>query len=119
MATKTVLKLNDLRPSNPFEDIVADVPFAEVSQVADRPIFIEAVKVFENEEKGEGVHILFKTADTKEYMRTCTHSIGIVGLLKTPQILAALEGGDVIECAFEVGTSKTSGRKVYRLKSVE
>lgn len=119
MATKNVLKLNDVRPSNPFDDVQKDIPFVLVDEVAGKPIYIEKVKMFDSDDKGDGAHILFKDKATKEYYRTCTHSVGIVAVVGTPEVLGALDEGAVIECMFEIGTSKTSGRKVYRVKSVE
>lgn len=116
MATKNVLKLNDVRPSNPFADVQEDIPFALVDALVGKTIYIEAVKNFDNDEKGPGTHILFKDKETKEYGRTCTHSVGIVSLLSEPSVLEALDNGDVIECQFEVGVSKKTGRKVYRIK---
>ena len=104
------MHMNDIIQSKPFEGV--DSEYMAINDVLDRDIQILDFKTFEND-KGEGVFILCKDAETELVFHICTHSVGLVGTMQNPKIREVLNTGDCVATKIVQRKSTKSDRMVY------
>ena len=104
------MHMNDIIQSKPFEGV--DSEYMAINDVLDRDIQILDFKTFEND-KGEGVFILCKDAETGLVFHICTHSVGLVGTMQNPKVREVLDTGDIVATKIVQRKSTKSDRLVY------
>ena len=104
------MHMNDIIQSKPFEGV--DSEYMAINDVLDRDIQILDFKTFEND-KGEGVFILCKDAETGLVFHICTHSVGLVRTMQNPKIREVLDTGDIVATRIVQRKSTKSDRLVY------
>ena len=101
------MNIRDQIEVQPF-DVESD--YKPVDDVLNANIRIIATKFFEND-KGEGAYVLCD--DGVETFHICTHSIGLVGILKNPKVQDMLAQGTPLEARIVKRKSTKSDRMVY------
>ena len=105
-----MVNMNELRNTQPFEG--SESEYKGIEEVLDRDIKIIDLKFFEND-KGEGVFILCKDAETGLVFHICTHSLSLVGTMQNPKVREVLDTGDIIATKITQRKSTKSDRMVY------
>ena len=114
MSVIDTLNIGDLITTNPFPD----AEYRELGDVLGKPLHIVGAVGFEND-KGKGVHVLARIADTKELVRLCTHSVAITNALTSAKVIDALDNGAVINARIVQKKSSTTGRQMFALTNWE
>ena len=102
-----IVSIRDLVNSQPFE---VDSEYKSIDDVLGKNINIIETKFFEND-KGEGAFILCD--DGHDMFHLCTHSIGLIGLLKNDKVQEMLEQGQPLQGTIIKRKSTKSDRMVY------
>ena len=102
------MHMNDIIQSKPFEDV--DSEYMAINDVLDRDIQILDFKTFEND-KGEGAYILCD--DGHDMFHICTHSVGLVGVLKNEKVQEMIGQGQPLQACIVKRKSTKSDRMVY------
>lgn len=102
------MNIRDLIEVQPFEGVDSD--YKPVDDVLNADIRIIATKFFEND-KGEGAYVLCD--DGVETFHICTHSIGLVGILKNEKVQEMLAQGTPLDARIVKRKSTKSDRMVY------
>lgn len=92
--------------------------FVPMAELASTGVMLRVSKVdfFENQ-IGEGAYLMFEIAGqgNRKYY-TCTHSIGVLAVLKKPIVSEPMKNGDILACKVVSRQSTTTkGRMVYKL----
>ena len=104
-----MVSMNDLRNTSPFEG--TDSEYRTIDSILGSPIKIMDFKLFEND-KGEVVFILCEN-DDDEIFHLCTHSVSLVGTMKNPKVIEALDTGDFVSTMIVRRKSSKSDRMIY------
>lgn len=102
-----IMKIRDLVNEQPFD---VDSEYRSIDDVLGKDINIVDTKFFEND-KGEGAFILCD--DGHDMFHLCTHSIGLIGLLKNDKVQEMLEQGQPLQGTIVKRKSTKSDRMVY------
>ena len=102
-----IVSIRDLVNSQPFE---VDSEYKSIDDVLGKNINIIETKFFEND-KGEGAFILCD--DGHDMFHLCTHSVGLVGVLKNEKVQEMLEQGQPLQGTIVKRKSTKSDRMVY------
>ena len=103
----TIVCIRDIVNSQPFE---VDSEYKSIDDVLGKDINIIDTKFFEND-KGEGAFILCD--DGHDMFHLCTHSIGLIGILKNDKVQEMLEQGQPLQGTIVKRKSTKSDRMVY------
>ena len=104
---KAIVSIRDLVNSQPFE---VDSEYKSIDDVLGKNINIIETKFFEND-KGEGAFILCD--DGHDMFHLCTHSVGLVGVLKNEKVQEMLVQGQPLKAKIIKRKSTKSDRMVY------
>ena len=102
-----IVCIRDLVNSQPFE---VDSEYKSIDEVLGKDINIIETKFFEND-KGEGAFILCD--DGHDMFHLCTHSVGLVGVLKNEKVQDMLTQGQPLQGKIVKRKSTKSDRMVY------
>ena len=102
-----IVSIRDLVNSQPFE---VDSEYKSIDDVLGKNINIIETKFFENY-KGEGAFILCD--DGHDMFHLCTHSVGLVGVLKNEKVQEMLAQGQPLQGTIVKRKSTKSDRMVY------
>lgn len=102
-----IVCIRDIVNSQPFE---VDSEYKSIDDVLGKDISIIDTKFFEND-KGEGAFILCD--DGHDMFHLCTHSIGLIGILKNEKVQEMLEQGQPLQGTIVKRKSTKSDRMVY------
>ena len=102
------IKIRDIVNTQPFEGI--DSEYKSIDDVLGKDINVIDTKFFEND-KGEGAFILCD--DGQEIFHICTHSIGLIGILKNEKVQEMLAQGTPLDARIVKRKSTKSDRMVY------
>ena len=102
-----IVSIRDLVNSQPFE---VDSEYKSIDDVLGKNINIIETKFFEND-KGEGAFILCD--DGHDMFHLCTHSVGLVGVLKNEKVQEMLAQGQPLQGTIVKRKSTKSDRMVY------
>ena len=102
-----IVCIRDIVNSQPFE---VDSEYKSIDDVLGKDINIIETKFFEND-KGEGAFILCD--DGHDMFHLCTHSIGLIGLLKNDKVQDMLKQGQPLQGTIVKRKSTKSDRMVY------
>ena len=102
-----IVSIRDLVNSQPFE---VDSEYKSIDDVLGKNINIIETKFFEND-KGAGAFILCD--DGHDMFHLCTHSIGLIGLLKNDKVQEMLTQGQPLQGTIIKRKSTKSDRMVY------
>lgn len=107
----TIIDINELRTSTaPFEDFPS-LQYISTEAVLDTNIKIKNARVFENHNGlGAYAHIILPNGH-EGYL--CTHSLGLVNVLGSINLRAALNEGKLVEARIVKRKSQKSDRMVY------
>lgn len=112
----TTIEIDEFKNGTaPFEDYgVGSDGYMSIEDILGKRISIYAVDVFENQ-NGEGVYILARTPAVRngDFFYLCTHAVGLVNILKKPEVGESLKGGDTIGATIVKRKSQKSDRMVY------
>ena len=103
----TIVSIRDLVDTQPFD---VDSEYKSIDDILDKEINIIDTKFFEND-KGEGAFILCD--DGHDMFHLCTHSIGLIGILKNEKVQEMLEEGQPLQGTIVKRKSTKSDRMVY------
>lgn len=103
----TIVSIRDLVDTQPFD---VDSEYKSVDSILDKDINVLETKFFEND-KGEGAFILCD--DGHDIFHLCTHSIGLVGVLKNEKVQEMLTQGQPLKAKIIKRKSMKSDRMVY------
>ena len=104
---KMIMKIRDIVNEQPFD---VDSEYKSIDDVLGKDINIIDTKFFEND-KGEGAFILCD--DGHDMFHLCTHSIGLIGILKNEKVQEMLEQGQPLQGTIVKRKSTKSDRMVY------
>lgn len=103
----TIVSIRDLVNTQPFD---VDSEYKSIDDVLGKNINIIETKFFEND-KGEGAFILCD--DGHDMFHLCTHSVGLVGVLKNEKVQEMLAQGQPLQAMIVKRKSTKSDRMVY------
>lgn len=103
----TIVSIRDLVDTQPFD---VDSEYKSVDSILDKDINVLETKFFEND-KGEGAFILCD--DGHDIFHLCTHSIGLVSVLKNEKVQEMLTQGQPLKAKIIKRKSMKSDRMVY------
>ena len=103
----TIVCIRDLVDTQPFD---VDSEYRSIDSILDKDINVLETKFFEND-KGEGAFVLCD--DGHDIFHLCTHSIGLVGVLKNEKVQEMLTQGQPLKAKIVKRKSMKSDRMVY------
>ena len=103
----TIVSIRDLVDTQPFD---VDSEYKSIDSILDKDINVLETKFFEND-KGEGAFILCD--DGHDIFHLCTHSIGLVGVLKNEKVQEMLGQGQPLKAKIVKRKSTKTDRMVY------
>lgn len=103
----TIVCIRDLVDTQPFD---VDSEYRSIDSILDKDINVLETKFFEND-KGEGAFVLCD--DGHDIFHLCTHSIGLVGVLKNEKVQEMLGQGQPLKAKIVKRKSMKSDRMVY------
>ena len=103
----TIVSIRDLVDTQPFD---VDSEYKSIDSILDKDINVLETKFFEND-KGEGAYVLCD--DGHDIFHICTHSIGLVGVLKNEKVQEMLGQGQPLKAKIVKRKSTKSDRMVY------
>lgn len=104
----TIVCIRDLVNTQPFEGI--DSEYRSIDNVLGKDINVIDTRFFEND-KGEGAFILCD--DGHDMFHLCTHSVGLVGVLKNEKVQGMIAQGQPLQACIVKRKSTKSDRMVY------
>ena len=102
-----IMKIRDLVNEQPFD---VDSEYRSIDDILNKEINIIDTKFFEND-KGEGAFILCD--DGHDMFHLCTHSIGLIGILKNEKVQEMLAQDQPLKACIVKRKSTKSDRMVY------
>ena len=103
----TIVCIRDLVSAQPFD---VDSEYKSIDSILDKDINVLETKFFEND-KGEGAYVLCD--DGHDIFHICTHSIGLVGVLKNDKVQEMLAQEQPLQAKIVKRKSMKSDRMVY------
>lgn len=103
----TIVSIRDLVNTQPFD---VDSEYRSIDDILDAEINVLETKFFEND-KGEGAYVLCD--DGKDIFHICTHSVGLVGVLKNEKVQEMLAQDQPLKACIVKRKSTKSDRMVY------
>ena len=103
----TIVSIRDLVDTQPFD---VDSEYKSIDSILDKDINVLETKFFEND-KGEGAFVLCD--DGHDIFHICTHSIGLVGVLKNEKVQEMIAQGQPLKAKIIKRKSMKSDRMVY------
>ena len=103
----TIVSIRDLVDTQPFD---VDSEYRSIDSILDKTINVLETKFFEND-KGEGAFILCD--DGHDIFHLCTHSVGLVGVLKNEKVQEMLAQEQPLQARIVKRKSTKSDRMVY------
>lgn len=103
----TIVSIRDLVDTQPFD---VDSEYRSIDSILDKDINVLETKFFEND-KGEGAFVLCD--DGHDIFHICTHSIGLVGVLKNEKVQEMIAQGQPLKAKIIKRKSMKSDRMVY------
>lgn len=104
----TIVCIRDLVSAQPFDGIESE--YRSIDDILGKDINILDTKFFEND-KGEGAYVLCD--DGHDIFHICTHSIGLVGVLKNDKVQEMLAQEQPLQARIVKRKSMKSDRMVY------
>jgi len=104
------LKITDFKKNEPPFGLEEEA-FIRQEEIIDITINIRGILFFENQKNEAGVYVLFTFPgeETKHY--TTSHAGGVMRSLNYPELIEALEKGEVLEATLNVRPSKQDKTK--------
>ena len=103
----TIVSIRDLVSTQPFD---VDSEYKSIDDILDTEINVLETKFFEND-KGEGAYVLCD--DGHDIFHICTHSVGLVGVLKNEKVQEMLAQEQPLKAMIVKRKSTKSDRMVY------
>lgn len=103
----TIVSIRDLVNTQPFE---VESEYKSIDDILGKDINVLDTKFFEND-KGEGAFILCD--DGRDIFHLCTHSVGLVGVLKNEKVQGMIAQGQPLKASIVKRKSTKSDRMVY------